>query len=232
MGSKTVVKTIFVCSLTVLFILGTIFVANKAGWIGEAEREEEQAALYLENGKADIVTTQGHNIALGGNTRAFLQDEFFWDTETVEESHLQEDSLEEMMENYTRVKLSCVSVERDLRIQILNDEGKRIQGENFYITIDTVGAFKDLDRDGVVYVGDLEPGDYAVSISPLEGYLVASAGMNVHVKDALEYRVIQDIALLFETEDESEMVWLVVVIRKVARTFALCNGTLRQQANQ
>lgn len=207
MGSKLVGKAILICSVSVLCILGVIYAANRLGFIGGGTNAPEpySAVSIGEMSSAEYVQNSGNNIALGGNTKAFLSDETFWDVENAWDTGVQELTQEEIYETYTRVSLSCVSVQRDLRIQILDENGKRILGVPFFVTLDGVGEFKDLDQDGVIYIGDLDGGDYAVSVNPMEGYLVASSGINVHVKEELEYRAINDIALLMTGEDSHDL---------------------------
>ncbi|MBQ0041940.1 MAG: glycoside hydrolase family 25 protein [Lachnospiraceae bacterium] len=203
MGSKLVARTIIICSLCILLILGVIFIANKTGILGgEGGGTSPNNEELLSMSSDQYVLNSGNNIALNGDVRAFMSDESFWDTEEIGEGLSDIIDTDAVNNELVRVKLSAISVDHDLRVQILDNQGKRVTGVSFYITIEDVGQFKDLDKDGVIYVGDMEPGDYAVSVDPLEGFLVASSRLNVHVKDALEYRTINDIALLMHMESE------------------------------
>lgn len=64
------------------------------------------------------------------------------------------------------------------------------------------GGYKDLDQDGMIYIGGLKPGKYTLTLQPVEGYEIAEASLPVSVKDKLEYRIIDDISAYIKTEDE------------------------------
>lgn len=125
---------------------------------------------------------------------AFLGDETFFDKERSE--------YEKLMEHYgKKLSLYATSVERDLRIHVLNEMGELVTGEELYVTLDGE-EYKDLDRDGIIYVGDLKPGEYEVALLELKDYKVPSSPMEIHVKEKIEYIPIDDISLLIKTEDE------------------------------
>ena len=68
--------------------------------------------------------------------------------------------------------------------------------------MDGLGDYKDLDQDGVIYIADLDSGDYYMELLPIEGYKVPITETKVHVKEKVEYLAIDDISLLIKTEDE------------------------------
>lgn len=134
---------------------------------------------------------------VGDNLSAFMDDDSFWDPEPNE-------FLDKLLAG-KNLSLIVTSVERDLRIQVVDGDGKLVTGEGFYVDIvhdDENTACKDLDRDGVIYVADLEPGTYDITLRPVEGYRVPTAGTRANVRDRVEYAVIDDISLLIMTEDE------------------------------
>ena len=105
-------------------------------------------------------------------------------------------------DNSNRLSLVATSIEKDLRIQIVDNEGSPVTGESFYVRLDGLGDYKDLDQDGIIYIGDLDSGDYYIELLPIEGYKVPVSETRVHVKDKVEYLAIDDISLLIKTEDE------------------------------
>ncbi|MBQ7955136.1 MAG: glycoside hydrolase family 25 protein [Lachnospiraceae bacterium] len=131
---------------------------------------------------------------IGDDLSAFLTDNSFFDRE---DTYLTQ--LEELM---NRLSLVVTSVERDLRIQIVDYTGEPVIGRSFYVEIENLGEYKDLDKDGVIYIGDMEPGEYSVSLKPVDGYKVPTNSTKVRVKEQVEYMVIDDISLLVKTEDE------------------------------
>jgi len=132
---------------------------------------------------------------VGNDLSAFLKDNTFFDREM-------NPVLESARENETRLSLVVTSVERDLRIQIVDIHGKPVTGESFYVKLGRFGEYKDLDKDGVIYIGDLAAGEYFVELMPIEGYKVPGNETRVRVKDKVEYVAIEDITLLIKTEED------------------------------
>lgn len=129
---------------------------------------------------------------IGDDLSAFLKDEFFFDEE--------KNPLLEAAEHAVRLSLVVTSVEKDLRIQIVDVTGEPVVGESFYVKLDGMGEYKDLDKDGVIYIGGLTAGEYYVKLMPVSGYRVPENETKVRVKDKVEYVAIDDISLLIKTE--------------------------------
>lgn len=200
MNYKLMRSTILICSLSVLLILGMVLYANyKSGAqpVGSDNIENTDMGNDGNTNQAagSHAGSSGGNIAFNGDTRAFLQDEYFWDVDPEGEERIRPDYGQ-------RLSLIATSVQKDLRFQIVDIDGELVTGEPFFVTVEDVGQFKDLDRDGVIYIGDLSAGDYYASIDPIEGYQVASSQIRVHVNERLEYRTISDIALLILSEED------------------------------
>lgn len=132
---------------------------------------------------------------IGNDLSAFLKDEYFFDKEV-------NPVLEAAKDDSTSLSLVVTSVEKDLRIQIVDIHGKPVEGKSFYVELEGLGEYKDLDKDGIIYVGDLAAGDYYVELLPIEGYRVPANATRVRVKDKVEYVAIGDISLLIMTEEE------------------------------
>lgn len=204
MDYKLIRRTIIVCSLSVLVILGIVLWSNRNGGFSKEHQStsagvsQGQDAANAGNTRPDESSNQwGRNEAdftLNGDTRAFLRDESFWDDEPRRVTDIDSNAI--------RLTLIATSVQRDLRLQIVDGKGALVSGEPFFIEVEGVGSYKDLDRDGVVYIRDLSAGDYRVSVAPIEGYYVSTSYLNVHVNDKLEYKAIPDIDLLIVSEDE------------------------------
>jgi len=132
---------------------------------------------------------------IGNDLSAFLRDESFFDREV-------NPILEAAKDNAMRLSLVVTSVEKDLRIQIVNTQGDPVTGESFFVRLEGLGEYKDLDKDGVIYIGGLAAGEYFVELMPIEGYRVPSNATRVRVKDKVEYVAIEDISLLLLTEED------------------------------
>ncbi len=166
----------------------------------EASAESESDSDVVQNGQ------------IGNDLKAFEYDDSFFDP-------VKNPVLDAAKNMAKRLSLVVTSVEKDLRIQIVNSEGVPVEGESFYVELEKAaedgqspagqetpssedGSYKDLDKDGIIYIGDLEAGEYLVQLAAISGYKVPASRTRVKVKDKVEYLAIDDISLLIKTEDE------------------------------
>ena len=96
------------------------------------EGTQESSGGQGETGKDGVVNGQ-----IGNDLSAFLRDDTFFDQEV-------NPILEEARDNASRLSLVVTSVEKDLRIQIVDREGKPVTGESFFVRLEG------LDRKSVV----------------------------------------------------------------------------------
>lgn len=150
---------------------------------------------------------------IGNRLNAFEADDSFFDPE-------KNPVLEAAKDMTNRLSLMVTSIEKDLRIQIVDVEGSPVAGHSFLVELtreqtdsekeaDTGGktdrkdgTYKDLDKDGIIYIGDLEAGEYLVQLAPASGFKVPTGQTRVKVKDKVEYLPITDISLLIKSESE------------------------------
>lgn len=132
---------------------------------------------------------------IGNDLSAFLRDPTFFDAET-------DPVLDALKDKMGRLSLEVTSVERDLRIRIVDREGNLAAGESFLVELEGAGRHEDSDRDGVIHIGGLEPGEYIVRLLPAEGYQVPEDASTVRVKGKVEYLPIEDIALFIRAESD------------------------------
>lgn len=196
MDYKLMRRAILICSLSVLAILAMVLWGNREALTGQTKEQASQATANVQESAEQEMLSQ--SILSSGDLRAFLYDEDFWDDDPLAD-RLTDDR------NAIRVSLIATSIQKDLRLQIVDSNGDLVAGEPFFVTIEDVGQFKDLDRDGIIYISDLSAGDYQVSIDPLDGYHVATSSMKVHVSDTLAYKTIDDIALFIRSESEIDV---------------------------
>ena len=131
----------------------------------------------------------------GNDLKGFLNDETFWDPEPSVLSVSASSAL-------PRLFLQGSSVMRDIRLSVLDDSGNAVTGQSFYVNVDGLGEFKDLDQDGMIYIPELKEGEYFVTLEDVDGYEVPKDPLRISVKSSLEYKVIDDIALYIRSEDE------------------------------
>ena len=108
---------------------------------------------------------------------------------------------EEREDDRTKLSLLVSSVERDLRVMVIDENGDAVQGETFYVTVEGIGDYKDLDADGFIYIGGIKPGSYYVSLKETGDYQMPDK-VKVSVKDKIEFVKLDDISYLIKTEDE------------------------------
>lgn len=192
MDSKLKKNAILFCIMAILCIGSIVVIANWRTLFGNKISETGNIEV------SDTTTEQIPEGQIGNDLQGFLNDDTFFDKE---ENNYDFNSL------YNSNKLSMIvtSIEKDLRIQIVDLFGELVTGESFYVTVEDVGEYKDLDQDGVVYIADLKAGEYKVSLNETDGYLVPSNSTKIRVKDRVEYVAIDDISLLIKTEDEIDV---------------------------
>ncbi len=192
MDSKLKKNAILFCIMAILCVASIVVIANWRELFGQ--RSEPAGTSSQENGE----TAQSPDGQIGNDLQGFLNDDTFFDKE---ENDYDWNSL------YNSNKLSMIvtSIEKDLRIQVVDLFGELVTGESFYVTVEDVGEYKDLDKDGIIYVADLKAGEYKVSLNEIEGYLVPANSTKIRVKERVEYVAIDDISLLIKTEDEIDV---------------------------
>ena len=186
-----------------------------------------QLALF---GLLGVVTIGG--IGMGGylvydnyqQKQAIVQAEANKETELwTEATETESESITEMTETETEtqteteteteagpvaVKLVGSSIERDLKIKIQDEEKKNVKGEDFHISVkaDKKNAvesiYNDHDNDGIIYIKDIDGGDYIVALQEIEGYYTEKESIKVTVKAKIEYTKVE---VQDEIKNESEV---------------------------
>lgn len=130
--------------------------------------------------------------------RAFLKDDTFFDNDPLVSSV----QVSESADNSKRLYLQASSVLKDIRITITDAEGTPVTGQSFFVNVDPLGDYKDLDQDGQIYIPGVKAGEYYVKLADVEGYRTPEDPMRVSVSDELEYTVIEDIGLYILSEED------------------------------
>lgn len=194
-------KRAILASMAVILLVSILVVytnrepAAEVGSIRTEQAVQSQTSVQQQSQSAVV------NGQVGNDLSAFLEDSTFFDEEI-------NPVLEAAKNQLNRLSLITTSVEKDLRIQIVDRDGAPVTGESFYVRLDSaednqkLGDYKDLDQDGVIYIGDLNSGEYYVELLPVEGYRVPANETRVKVKEKVEYLAIEDISLLIKTEDQ------------------------------
>ena len=173
--------------ISLLFMTTIFFVVLYSNGIGPGQKPKSSQTTKT---VVEEVVLSGQ---IGNDLYGWMEDESFFDEVKV---------VEEETEGNVRVNLIATSVEKDMRIRVVGPDGKPIEGHFFKILVDETDEYKDLDRDGIIYVADLKAGEYKVALLEEPGFAVPAEPMPVKVKARVEYVAINDISLLIKTEEE------------------------------
>ncbi len=169
--------------------------------LGIGKAEKERAAV-----SADTVSEDGADMADAG----------------LDESFYEEDIPEEDIYAYSSgYVLLLTSSESDLQIQILKDDGSPASGIRWEADVsDDSGDYEfkayDEDEDGIIYVGEIEAGDYSVevfdgigitetsgiSVKPKIRYTASSGIRSIVMQESQINAAVEDTALTSEDKKE------------------------------
>lgn len=99
----------------------------------------------------------------------------------------------------TPINLTLTTVLKDLKIKFVNGKNKLIPNVPFMVEVkDSKGKVQELvdeDKDGIVYISDLEGGSYTVKLISLDGYdtlydFQTAAIQSINVKSKLDYKAV------------------------------------------
>ncbi|MBR1470384.1 MAG: hypothetical protein IJ600_01925 [Lachnospiraceae bacterium] len=177
-------------NLTILAVVSVLLLALLLIWY--ANRPAEGIKPQAATGRAGTADPASY--------RAFLKDDLFFDPEPG-----QAVTVRESENTVPRLYMTATSIMKDIRIMIQDEDGEPVKGISFYVKVDPLGEYKDLDRDGLIYIPELKAGEYFLTMSAVEGYETPTDPMRVSVKEQLEYTVIDDIMFYVYTEDEVDV---------------------------
>lgn len=152
---------------------------------------------------------QNRAIALE-SLKAYAEVEDTTDTEAYVEEDLQEASAapEEIVEVKT-LSLVLASVEKDLKIKLVDQDDTLVKDVNWGVIVTNsdgkISDNDDEDRDGVIYLTEIDAGDYSVELKEsddLKDYILPQSSQMVSVKAKVEYKVIANIKDEIKSEKE------------------------------
>ena len=173
--------------ISFLFMVTIFFVVLYANGVGPGQKEASEEVIE------EVIQEEILSGQIGNDLYGWMEDETFFDKAPV---------AEEVEEGVVRLNLIATSVEKDMRVLVAGPDGKPVKGQFFKIIVDEKDEYKDLDRDGIIYVADLKAGDYKVTLEEQEGFVVPASPLPVKVKARVEYVAIGDISHLIKTEEE------------------------------
>ena len=157
MDSKLRKTAILVSLAVILFVSAVVVCVNRFSDGGSRTVQNTpppQGQEGRETPSRDAARKTGQ---IGNNLSAFLEDPAFFDPEY-------NPVLEAAKDAASRLSLIVTSVERDLRIQIVDVDGEPVRDKDFTVELEGMGEYTDPDRDGVIYIGGMAAGDYYVKL--------------------------------------------------------------------
>ena len=173
--------------ISLLFMVTLFFIVLYSNGMGPGQKKQE--TMVQAPAEKEIIL-EGQ---IGNDLYGWMEDESFFDKDAVKT---------ETEEGSICLNMIASSVEKDMRVKIVDKEGELVTGSFFKIKLNEEDEYKDLDRDGIIYIADLDPGEYQVSMVEQTGYVVPKSAMPVSVKAKVEYVAIPDIAMLIKTEEQ------------------------------
>lgn len=198
MDSRLKRQVIAAAVLMVVLVAAMVVAANyiqKRRSPGADEAAEAEDMQNAESGGSVTKAANEYGLDPDRDPYAFLKDDEFFDPLAPERS-----------DPDITLSLLVSSVEKDMRVNVVNGRGELIKDQPFIVTLkDADGTehnYKDVDKDGSIYIAPVEPGDYEVSLNEMEGYILAEEAIPVSVKEQIDYTVIDDISFMIKSVDE------------------------------
>ena len=141
----------------------------------------------------------------GADLSAFLRDEEFFDSDMPDNDASNQKKTDENGNPIKTLTLLASSVERDIRVKIVDENGDAVIGHEFTVVVEDTGAYADDDKNGVIRISDIKPGEYSVSLNDEQGFDVPKEPVKVRVKSIVSYTVIDDIKFFVHSEDEIDV---------------------------
>lgn len=198
MDSRLKKQVIAAAVLMVTLVVATVVFANYIQKQKAAEKNQEKEAQAVQNAQEKGSASKEANeygLDPDRDPYAFLGDEDFF--EPLAPEHSDPD---------ITLSLLVSSVEKDMRVNVVNGRGELIKDQSFVVTLKdgegTEHNYKDVDKDGSIYIAPVEPGDYEVFLQETEGFVLAEEAVPVSVKEQIDYTVIDDISFMIKSVDE------------------------------
>ena len=194
MDSKIKRLTILAMLGSMVLVAAVIVVFNYERFVSTGSTAKQEQTT--ENEEA----LEEDGMVKGADLSAFLQDETFFDHEKNTYEKAMADGTQ--TESDTDVTLLATSVEKDIRIKVVDAEGKTVEGYPFVLSVGDLGNYQDTDEDGMIYISGVRPGEYEITLADAGEYTCTSPALDVRVKAMVSYMPIEDISYLIRSESE------------------------------
>ena len=203
MDSKGRKIGVLIALSSIMLAPAAVMLVNYNQLVGNKSSKKSDETVSADNDFQYEVETDGK--IKGADLSAFLKDEKFFDKDNSNSSNSDDSVYEEVDENgelITNLVVLASSVERDIRVKIVDDKGNAVAGHDFMVEIADTGAYIDDNKDGVIHIRDLKPGEYKVLLHERAGFKVPTEPATVRVKSIVSYTTIEDIEYFVHSESE------------------------------
>ncbi len=176
MNKKLLLISITASSLCLLLVLVVVLLVNKDATKPSVSNKPDTSNIPASSSNREEVYT---------DSKSFLNDEKFLDEEQPALKPKDEQKKKE-------VKLLVSSVSKDIRVTVTDKYGNKVKGVPFYIEVEDVGEYKDLDKDGYIYIAGIKPGTYEVSLADNDAYSCKES-VDIEVFETVQYDPLEDI---------------------------------------
>ena len=176
MNKKLLLISITASSLCLLLVLVVVLLVNKDATKPNVSNKPDTSNVLVSSSNREEVYT---------DSKSFLNDETFLDEEQPTLKPKDEQKKKE-------VKLLVSSVSKDIRVTVTDKYGNKVKGVPFYIEVEDVGEYKDLDKDGYIYIAGIKPGTYEVSLADNDNYSCKES-VDIEVFETVQYEPLEDI---------------------------------------
>lgn len=176
MNKKLLLISVLAASLCLFLVLLVVFLTNQDLGSKKPEPSPVVSSNPSNNQGAKEVYT---------DSKSFLNDKKFLDEE-------QPSLKTEEVIKKKEVSLLVSSVTKDIRVTIVDKRGNKISGVPFYVDVEDVGEYKDLDMDGIIYIAGIKPGNYDVTFVDNDNYECKNVA-NIEVYETVQYEALADI---------------------------------------
>lgn len=221
MDSRMKKQVLVVIGVMVVFTICIVFLANyiQTGSFALTDGKQVQETLAettvsqssvpqaetVSDSPSSLVMTQTPygsyllNLDSHKDYSAFLKDMDFFDKEVV----TQRDKIEAASRELT---LFVSSVNKDLRIHVINGNNQVVQGYPFQVELvgqqNSKAEYVDEDQDGMIYIEQVDAGSYSARLTDYGEYETLASNITVTVKDEIEYRILDDVTFLLKDESQ------------------------------
>lgn len=188
--------------LALLVVMAAVALTNYNRFVGNGVKPA--AGSNADSAANQIIEADGK--VHGADLSAFMKDSDFFDADVPGSSN--QNTYDEVDENGQPVRsltISASSVERDIRVKIMDDKGEVVSGQEFSVEVADTGVYVDEDKDGVILISDIKPGEYKLSLNEQQGFQVPASPVSVRVKSIVSYTVIDDIDFFVHAESEVDI---------------------------